>query len=305
MSHAIGRFLEPALVERLNQLQLTARSVVEGNTAGLRRSQLKGASVEFRQHRAYAAGDDPRRLDWRVLARTNRPYIKEYDEETNLRGLILLDRSGSMTYGAERGKGQGARESKFEYASKLAAALCYLMLAQTESVGFSIFGEKLESFLPPHSGSGQLSRVIDVLERAAARGKSDPGRAMQQAADRLDRRGLVIVISDFYAPVDSLKRGLARLAHDRHEVLAVRIVDRAEVEFPFKGWARFRGFEGERSQLCEAALVKKTYLANFKRHEEELTAASRALRVELVTLTTNRALEDSIALLVRRHRESR
>jgi uncharacterized protein (DUF58 family) len=179
------------------------------------------------------------------------------------------------------------------------------MLAQTESVGFSIFGEKLESFLPPHSGSGQLSRVIDVLERAAARGKSDPSRAMQEAADRLERRGLVILISDFYAPVDSLKRGLARLAHDRHEVLAVRVIDPAEIEFPFKGWARFRGFEGERSQLCEAALVKKTYLANFNRHEAELTAVCRSLRIELVTLTTDRALDDSITLLVRRHREAR
>src|SRR5262245_66558697 len=125
MSH-VGRFLEPALVERLNQLQLTARRVVAGNTAGLHRSQLKGASVEFRQHRFYVPGDDPRRLDWRVLGRTNRPYVKEYDEETNLRALILLDRSGSMAYSGASGKAQGARESKFEYASKLSAALGYL-----------------------------------------------------------------------------------------------------------------------------------------------------------------------------------
>src|SRR5437762_14344460 len=136
MAH-VGRFLEPALVERLNQLQLTARSVVVGNTAGLHRSQLKGASVEFRQHRFYVAGDDPRRLDWRVLGRTDRPYIKEYDEETNLRAIILLDRSGSMAFGGARegkegarGKGRGASENKFEYASRLAAALSYLMLAQ-------------------------------------------------------------------------------------------------------------------------------------------------------------------------------
>src|SRR5262245_27437372 len=191
MSH-VGRFLEPALVERLNQLQLTARRVVAGNTAGLHRSQLKGASVEFRQHRFYVAGDDPRRLDWRVLGRTNRPYIKEYDEETNLRGLILLDRSGSMAYAGARRKGTEAREAKFDYGAKLSAALCYLMLAQTESVGFSLFGETLESYLPPHSGSGQLSRIVDVLERAAPRGKSDASRAMQQVADRLERRGLVI-----------------------------------------------------------------------------------------------------------------
>src|SRR5436190_10210156 len=122
MAH-VAQFLEPALVERLNQLQLTARSVVVGNTAGLHRSQLKGASVEFRQHRFYVAGDDPRRLDWRVLGRTDRPYIKEYDEETNLRAIILLDRSGSMAYGSASGEGRARSENKFEYASRLSAAL--------------------------------------------------------------------------------------------------------------------------------------------------------------------------------------
>src|SRR5262245_11206487 len=232
----VGRFLEPALVERLNQLQFTARRVVEGNTAGLHRSQLKGASVEFRQHRFYVPGDDPRRLDWRVLGRTNRPYIKEYDEETNLRGLILFDRSGSMAFAGAKGQGRGASESKFDYGSRLVAALSYLMLAQTESVGVAIFGENIESFLPPHSGSGQLSRVIDLLERAAPRGKSDPCRAMQESADRLERRGLVVIVSDLFSPIESLKRGLARLVHDRHEVIAVRVIDPAEVDFPFKGW---------------------------------------------------------------------
>src|SRR5438552_12176583 len=127
MAH-VGRLLEPELVERLNQLQITARSVVQGNTAGLHRSQLKGASVEFRQHRFYVPGDDPRRLDWRLLGRTDRPYVKEYDEETNLRGLILLDRSGSMAFGGARGPSTGSGQAsgtKFDYASRLAAALSY------------------------------------------------------------------------------------------------------------------------------------------------------------------------------------
>src|SRR2546423_3391239 len=119
----VTRYLEPTLVERLNHLQLSARKVVEGTLTGQHRSPVKGASVEFRQHRFYVPGDDPRRLDWRVLGRTDRPYIKEYDEETNLRGLILLDRSGSMAYEATRDEGQGASENKFDYASRLAAAL--------------------------------------------------------------------------------------------------------------------------------------------------------------------------------------
>src|SRR5438552_14435163 len=144
MAH-VGRLLEPELVERLNQLQITARSVVQGNTAGLHRSQLKGASVEFRQHRFYVPGDDPRRLDWRVLGRTDRPYIKEYDEETNLRCVLMLDFSGSMGYGD--GKKTG---SKFDYAASLAVSLAYLMLGQTESVGLCLFQKKINSWLAPH-----------------------------------------------------------------------------------------------------------------------------------------------------------
>src|SRR3954454_11427503 len=153
----ITRYLDPALVQRLNALQLSARRVVEGTTSGQYRSPVRGASVEFRQHRPYARGDEPRRLDWRVLGRTDRPYVKEYDEETNLRCVLMLDASGSMRYAGE------GRESKFDYASKLVASLAYLMLGQTESVGFAAYASKLQHWLPPKAGTAQLARVIDAL----------------------------------------------------------------------------------------------------------------------------------------------
>src|SRR5580658_7307348 len=175
---SVGRYLDPALVERLSAFQLSARNVVEGATTGQHRSPVKGASVEFRQHRAYTPGDEPRRLDWRVLGRTDRPYIKEYDEETNLRCVLMLDCSGSMAYGGKAG-------SKFEYAAKLVASLAYLMLGQTESVGLALCGSRLEQWLAPRPGTPQLSRVIDVLERAVPRGQARLGRGMQQVADRL------------------------------------------------------------------------------------------------------------------------
>src|SRR5688500_4011262 len=198
----VSRYLEPNLIERRNHLQLSARSVVEGSIVGAHRSPVKGASVEFRQHRFYTPGDEPRRLDWRVLGRTDRPYIKEYDEETNLRCALLLDTSGSMGYGsAEAGP-------KFEYAAKLVASLAYLMLGQTESVGLGLVGRKLTQWLAPRAGSAQLSRVIDMLERAAAGGEADLGTAMQEAADRLGRRSLVIAVSDCFAPPALLRKGL-------------------------------------------------------------------------------------------------
>src|SRR4051812_298933 len=162
----VSRYLEPSLIERLNALQLSARRVVEGSTSGQHRSPLRGASIEFRQHRAYVPGDEPRRLDWRVLARTDRMYVKEYDEETNLRCALLLDCSGSMGYARHQG-------SKFDYAAKIVASLAYLMLGQTESVGVGTFRQKLDQWLGPHARSDQLSLVIDALERESPTGSSD------------------------------------------------------------------------------------------------------------------------------------
>ena len=211
---SVTRYLEPALVERLNHLQVTARSVVEGSITGAHRSPLKGASVEFRQHRFYTPGDEPRRLDWRVLGRTDRPYIKEYDEETNLRCVLALDESGSMAYGGASGNSSSgvAPGSKFDYGARLVAALAYLMLGQTESVGLALFGERAKHWLAPRAATAQLSRVIDLLERAAPTGPSDPGRAIQDVADRLGRRSLAIVVSDFFTPVPRLRAGRTGVA---------------------------------------------------------------------------------------------
>ena len=302
----VTRYLEPALVERLNHLQVSARSVVEGSITGAHRSPLKGASVEFRQHRFYAPGDEPRRLDWRVLGRTDRPYIKEYDEETNLRCALMLDESGSMAYGGRTGGGAGATEgvatgSKFDYGAKLVASLAYLMLGQTESVGLALFGERVREWLAPRSGTPQLSRVIDLLERAAPTGASDPGRAMQDVADRLGRRSLAIVVSDFYSPVPRLREGLARLRHDRHETLLLQVAHGDEVEFPFRRWTRFRGLEGERARLLEPAMVRKTYLDNFRRHRRELEETARAAGAQFYSFTTDKPLIDSITHFLRRH----
>ena len=284
----VTRYLDPALVERLNQLQVTARSVVEGSITGAHRSPLKGASVEFRQHRFYTPGDEPRRLDWRVLGRTDRPYIKEYDEETNLRAALLLDASGSMAYGGDKS------EPKFEYACKLVAALSYLMLGQTESVGLGLIGPKLDQWLAPRGGSGQLSRMIDVLERGAPKGESNLSRALQDAADRLGRRSLVIVLSDFFAPVATLRQGLARMRHDRHETVLLQVLDRDEVEFPFRRWSRFRGLEGERAEMCEPALVRKTYLDNFRAHRRDLEETARSLGAGFHSFTTDKPVIESI-----------
>jgi uncharacterized protein (DUF58 family) len=289
----VTRYLEPALVERLNHLQLSARTVVEGTTTGIHKSTLRGSSVEFRQHRPYVAGDEPRRLDWRVLARTNRPYVKDYDEETNLRCMILLDRSGSMAYG-------GAGKTKFDFAAKLAASLAYLMLAQTESVGLATFGTGIDRWLGPSNRTQQLSNVIEVLERSAPAGKSDLVRAVQQTADRLGRRSLIILISDVLVPAAIFSEALARLHHERHETIVLRILDRDEAEFPFRVWTRFRGMEAEPNRVVEPTLVRKKYLARFAEHRRRIENGARTISAEIHTFFTDRALADSLTAFLRR-----
>jgi uncharacterized protein (DUF58 family) len=289
----VTRYLEPSLVERLNHLQLSARSVVEGSITGQHRSPVKGASVEFRQHRVYSPGDEPRRLDWRVLARTDRPYIKEYDEETNLRCVLMLDCSGSMAYA-------GGGESKFDYGAKLVASLAYLMLGQTESVGIALCGARLDQWLAPRAGTAQLSHIIDALERAAPSGKARLSAGMAQVADRLGKRSLVIALTDAFSPIDKIRQGLARLRHDRHETILLQLLDPDEIEFPFRTWSRFRGLEGERPQLCEPALVRKAYLDNFRRHKELLRDTCRTLGVEYHSFVTDKPLIESITLFLQR-----
>jgi uncharacterized protein (DUF58 family) len=291
----VSRYLDPTLVERLNHLQLSARSVVEGSTIGAHRSPVKGASVEFRQHRFYVPGDDPRRLDWRVLARTDRPYVREYDEETNLRCAIVLDRSGSMAYGRKHG-------TKFDFAARMAASLAYLMLGQTEAAGLAMVGDRVESWLPPHAGTAQLARVIETLERTVPAGESNLGHAVQEVADRLERRSLVVVLSDFFNPIARVRPALARLRHDRHEVIVMRVLDADETTFPFRRWTRFRGLEGEQSQIAEPALVRRKYLDGFRAHAALLENACRALHCELHTFLTSRALDESLtSFLQHRH----
>ena len=289
----VTRYLEPTLVERLNHLQLSARSVVEGSIIGQHRSPVKGASVEFRQHRFYTPGDEPRRLDWRIFARTDRPYIKEYDEETNLRCVLMLDCSGSMAYAGKSGP-------KHEYAAKLVASLAYLMLAQTESVGLGLFGARLEHWVAPRAGTQQLSRVIDALERSVPRGQAQVTQAMQAVADRLGRRSLVIAVSDFFAPVAALREGLARLRHDRHETILLQVLDRDEIQFPFRKWLRFRGLEGERPQLLEPALVRRTYLVNLRNHRAALDETCRAAGAEFYSFVSEKPLIDSITSFLHR-----
>ena len=214
--------LPPAELLRLGSLDFVARLVVEGFLAGRHKSPARGGSLEFAEHRAYVPGDDPRRVDWKVFGRTDRWYVRESEEETNLRATLLVDASASMAFGS-RGV-----PSKWEYARLVAAALAHLLLAQQDAVGVATFAESLEAFVPPHGGRGQRARVLDALTGAGPRGRTEPEEPFRALAERLPRRGLLVLLSDLLGPPERFLPGLRYFRYRKHEVVVFHVLDPAE-----------------------------------------------------------------------------
>lgn len=277
----ITDLFSPSELQQTKNLEVIARLVVEGFCSGLHRSPHKGFSVEFRQHRAYVPGDEIRHIDWKVFGRTDRFYIREYEEETNLRATILLDRSGSMGYGS------GAL-TKLEYASRVAACLAYLMLRQADGVGLVTFDEKVREHIPPRSRPGHLRVVLDALEAGKPGGETELGRVFHELVRKIHRRGLLIVISDFFGEVSELMSALAHFRHAHHEILLFQIWDRAELDFPFTQWTRFESLEDpDERLLIDPAQLRKSYQENLKRFQEELREGCNRYRIDLVPLVTD------------------
>jgi uncharacterized protein (DUF58 family) len=281
----VSDFLSPGELQRFSNLQVVARLVVEGVATGLHQSPHKGLSLDFAQHRAYVAGDEIRRLDWKVFGKTDRFYIREYEEETNLRTTILLDSSGSMAYGRE--------VTKHHYAVRLAASLAYLMIQQQDSVGMAAFDRKLREFVPPRSGAGHLRVLLDQLNNCKPGGETGLAQSLIDLSPRLQKRGLLILISDCF---DNLKQLIAALAHfrsARHEIILFQIWDPDELEFPFSQWTRFESLEGGDSfQTIDPAQIRSLYLKNLAEFRAQLEAGCRKLCVDLVPVVTSRPYAD-------------
>jgi uncharacterized protein (DUF58 family) len=232
-----NRYFDPDGLTRLGSLELVARQVVEGFLTGRHRSPYHGFSVEYLDHRAYAPGDDLRALDWKLLARTDKYHVKLFQDETNLRATILLDCSSSMTF-------QSGRLSKLEYASYLAAALAHLMLRQNDAVGLVLFDLEVQASLPPRARPSQFRQILDLLDHPKTGNDTDVGAVLHTIAERIKRRGLVIVISDLIDDQARIANGLQHFRHDRHEVVVFHVMDDAELTFPWDRITRFVDLEG-------------------------------------------------------------
>jgi uncharacterized protein (DUF58 family) len=287
MANAAPRF-DPSALAKFGKLSLLARSVVEGFLSGIHQSPFKGFSVEFAEHRQYYPGDEIRHIDWRAYGKTDRYFIKEYEEETNLQAHVLLDASGSMAY---RGKGP----SKFEYATWVAASLSYLMLHQLDAVGLTIHDDKVRETLPPHAGSKQLPRVLQMLEAARPGGETGLAKIWHDLAERVSRRGLIVILSDCFDSLGPLLLALRNLRHRRHDVILFHVLAPEELEFPFHRMTQFRSLEAPgRKLLLDAAQLRQEYLKNFGVFCTELRNQAGDMRIDYQLLRTDDPIERAL-----------
>ncbi len=282
-------------MSRFAKLQLLARQLVEGLSSGLHRSPHKGASVTFKQHRAYVPGDELRHLDWRAFARSDRFYIKEYEQETNLQATLAVDLSGSMAY-----RGKAATCSKADYARALARSLAALLIRQQDAVGVVTFDSKIRGHVPPRARPGHL-RVLDAaLEAGTVGGETSLSGVLRELGPRLGRRSLLLLLSDCLDDSSALVRALAQLRQQQHEILVFQILDREELDFPFEGWTRFESLENAGEHLLvDPSALRRTYMENLERHRSALREGCGRHRVALYEMTTDVPVEGALPVLLR------
>ncbi len=248
---------DPTSLAKYGRLALVARQTVEGFLTGAHKSPYKGFSVEFAEHRQYYPGDEIRHIDWRVYGKTDRYYIKEYEEETNLKAHLLVDASGSMKYG-------DSTASKFDHARYIAASLAYLMLHQRDAVGLTLHDTKIRAMLPPKVNSKHLLNLINILQETEPGGETSMAPLWHRAAEQISRRGLIVILSDCFDNLPELMRAIRHFRHRRHEVVLFHILAPEEIEFPFKKWTQFRDLEVEgHKRLVDPQQLRKEYRKNF------------------------------------------
>lgn len=280
------KFFDPQLLARLEGLALRARRIVEGYISGMHRSPFHGFSIEFAEHREYAPGDDLRYLDWKVFGRTDKFYLKQFEDETNLVCTLLLDASESMAY-----RSPSAAMSKLQYAQCAAAALAYLVLRQQDAVGLATFDHEIRALVRPSSNPSHFQDVLHVLEETVPQHKTAAGAVLHDLAERLKKRGIVVVLSDLFDRVDALVTGLKHFRHRRHEVIVFHVLDPAEMDFPFERTTLFRGLEQLPQVLVEPRAIRKAYLRQFEDYLRRIQQGCRMHQIDYVLMRTDRPLD--------------
>lgn len=280
------RFLDPKTLTKISRLDIIARLVVEGFVTGLHRSPYHGFSVEFAEHREYVPGDDIKHIDWKVFGRSDRFYIKQYEEETNLTATILVDGSESMRYAYD-----GEGPTKLEYACYVAASLAYLILRQRDAASLVTFDEAIQTFIPPGSSPSHRNLIIDALTQIKPARRTSLGPVLHTMAERVRRKGLVVIISDFLDEPGPILSGLRHFRHKRHEVIVFHVLDHAERTFPFGSMTRFHGLEQLGEVVCDPGALRRAYLEELDRFVGEIRHGCRQDRIDYVMLDTSTPLD--------------
>jgi len=281
---------DPTSLSKYGRLAMVARQLVEGFLTGVHKSPYKGFSVEFAEHRQYYPGDEIRHIDWRAYGKTDRYFIKEYEEETNLKAHLLVDASGSMAY-------RGKTPSKFEYAQYIAASLAYLMLHQRDAVGLALHDTRVRQMIPPKANSKHLLQILRVLQETQPGGETSMAPLWHRMADQMKRRGMVVILSDCFDNLPALIRAIQHFRHKRHEVLLFHILAPEEIEFPFRKWTQFRNLEvsGHRL-LVDPQALRKEYRKNFDQFCKDLREQAGQCRVDYYLLRTDEPVERALGL---------
>jgi uncharacterized protein (DUF58 family) len=280
--------LHPEAVKRIGRLEIRARHVVEGFLSGMHRSPYFGQSVEFLQHRQYAPGDDLRHVDWKVWAKQDRLYVKQFEEETNMRCVLLVDVSASMQYGS-------GPLTKFEYGATAAVSLAYLLLKQQDGVGCVPFDERVRMKVPVRSMRQHLDTIVRALDVSAPRDKTDLYAILREAAEDYPRRGMMVLISDLLGDRDGLLRGLRLLRQRGHDVMLLHVMDDDELDFPFSGPTRFEGLETDQHVSCNPRALREEYLKALHAHLDAVRLGCARTGVDYSLIRTSDPLDAVLA----------
>lgn len=288
MTPTSRRYLPPEAVARISRLEILARHVVEGFLSGLHRSPYFGQSVEFAQHREYAPGDDIRRIDWKVWSKTDRYYIKQYEEETNLRTTLLVDLSESMMFGSHQ-------LSKYEYACQITASLAYLLLRQQDSVGMISFDDVIRATVPASSKQNHLQSILASLDVQKPARKTNLQTLLSQVADQQTRRGLIVLISDLFVDREGLFKGLKLLRTRGHDVMVFHVLDDEELDFNYAGTTKFEGMEEMGDLICDPRSLREGYQAALATFLHEIHQHCSRQMIDYQTIRTSEHLDAVLA----------
>ena len=288
---------DPVTLSKIANMELRARLVVDGALSGIHKSPYKGSSIEFLEHKEYSPGNEIKHIDWKVLAKTDKYYVKQFEEETNLKCFVFLDTSGSMGY-----KSTGV--SKFEYAATLAASLSYLLFKQSDLVGFVSFSDRVLQYIPPRSRLTHLHAILNVLAESKTTGKSNAGVILNEFIEKIGRRSLIIIISDFFDDTKKIVRQLKYFQFKKNEIILFQILDPYELTFPFETITFFESMEDDRRILADPKSIKNRYLSEINHFVETFKQSCFENQIDYWLINSSTPLDQALIKFLARRESS-